>query len=214
MIIATAPDSFMEYHFVNGQIRNEASTIILPSSGPFDFFDATVARIAPDGGALVSAKIGIPYTHREIVLQLLNSRGKPTGSYRIIRRGFSGDEEVSLMAGSPSVTRILSGSRRFVSYIWAFPNYHGAFAGVWLQKIDAANGKNLGKPVLIYRDNGAASVEEAVIDPLGRFIVFSFGDNLAFQALDAQGRKAGNFKILSREHSPYNRIVGIDLLKN
>lgn len=78
-----------------------------------------------------------------------------------------------------------------------------------LQQIDATTGKQLEKPIVLYRE-----VEEfggnTKIDPDGRFVLFVTDEppGLFYQALDVTGRPNGQPKNLYKA-----RISGIDLLR-
>jgi hypothetical protein len=109
-------------------------------------------------------------------------------------------------------TGILPGNKRFLVYIKADPPVDVPKPErLLLQRIDATTGKKIGQATILYRDEQIFG--NVKIDPFGRFVLItgSFGQSgprLGYLALDSNGKRSGNPKVLSNL-----AVGGIDLLR-
>lgn len=129
----------------------------------------------------------------DLFLQPLNPAGIPAGDPQKIAEG------IALLG---DVSNIVQSNKRYCVYV-------GIGAGLFLQVVDSKTGAKLGE-----RKKIANLASNPIIDPLGRFVIFSSAGGsvrfLKFQALDSLGNSSGN----TRTILPDGFGGGLDILRD
>jgi hypothetical protein len=107
----------------------------------------------------------------------------------------SGNLRVQDISGS------LGDERRF--YLYEGTN------SLFLQVVNSRTGKKMGERIRIASPVFSLD-QNAVIDPLGRFIVYATENDVRYQALDVTGNRSGSPKTLVQQ---VRFLAGLDIIK-